>query len=178
MTNAPGHRFGEEIVALLPRLRRFAIGLAGNEDDGDDLVQAACERALIRRGQWREGTRLDSWMFRIIQTLWIDRGRADRVRGRHMQPVDPDSQIGSDGERLVEARLTLDAVQRAFSALSDEQRVVLLLVCVEGYSYRESAEITGMPMGTVISRVARGRMALSRLVEGGERFAGGVAGTR
>jgi RNA polymerase sigma-70 factor (ECF subfamily) len=95
-----------------------------------------------------------------------------------MQPVDPDSQIGSDGEKIVEARLTLDAVRRAFAALPDEQRTVLLLVCVEGYSYREIAEITGMPMGTVISRVARGRMALSRMVEGGTRLGGGVAETR
>jgi RNA polymerase sigma-70 factor (ECF subfamily) len=70
-----------ELVALLPRLRRFARGLAGAPDQADDLVQAACERAIARIHQWTPGTRLDSWMFRIVQTIWLDEKRAQRVRG-------------------------------------------------------------------------------------------------
>ncbi|HSM28557.1 MAG TPA: RNA polymerase sigma factor, partial [Thioalkalivibrio sp.] len=70
-----------ELVQMLPKLRRFAIGLAGNLDDADDLVQSACERALSHLDQWQTGTRLDSWMYRIIQNLWIDRGRSHKLRG-------------------------------------------------------------------------------------------------
>src|SRR5215468_467199 len=69
-----------QLTALLPRLRRFARGLAGTADQADDLVQAACERALSRIAQWTPGTRLDSWMFRIVQTIWLDDRRAAKVR--------------------------------------------------------------------------------------------------
>jgi RNA polymerase sigma-70 factor (ECF subfamily) len=69
------------MVELVPRLRRFAYVLAGSKDDGDDLVQAACERALARLDQFEPGTRLDSWMFRIVQTIWLDRGRRRRTTG-------------------------------------------------------------------------------------------------
>ena len=68
-----------ELVALLPRLRRFAYGLTGSLDEGDDVVQSACERALTRLDQFQPGTRLDSWMYRIVQTVWIDRRRAQQA---------------------------------------------------------------------------------------------------
>jgi Sigma-70 region 2 len=73
-------RFGDQLIAVLPRLRRFARGLAGSASDADDLVQAACERALARQHQFQEGTRFDSWMFRIVQTIWIDLVRSRDVR--------------------------------------------------------------------------------------------------
>ena len=73
-------RFGDQLIAVLPRLRRFARGLSGSVSDADDLVHAACERALARQHQFQEGTRFDSWMFRIVQTIWIDQVRSRDVR--------------------------------------------------------------------------------------------------
>lgn len=152
----------DELIALLPRLRRFAYGLTGSLDEGDDLVQSACERALSRLHQWQPGTRLDSWMYRIVQTTWIDRKRSERRRAR---PVDIDELKGIAGGDLAqetEARLHLGKVQRFVDALPAEQRAVLLLVTVEGLSYREAAELLDVPIGTIMSRLARARMALGR----------------
>jgi len=152
------------MVALLPRLRRFARGLTGAADQADDLVQAACERALARIEQWTPGTRLDSWMFRIVQTIWLDERRANRVRtGEGTVPAEAaEPELIVDGPRRVEARITLDGVRRAMQGLPEEQRSVLMLVCVEGHSYKEAAETLSIPIGTVMSRLARARAALDR----------------
>ncbi len=155
----------QALVALQPRLRRFAYGLTGSFDEADELVQSAYERAFARLGQWRAGTRLDSWMYRIIQTIRINRLEADRVRGRHLAPVDPDTRVGGDGEREAEAVITLEAVRRRVWELPEAQRTVLLLVAVEGLSYKEAAAVLGVPPGTVTSRLARARLALKDFVE-------------
>lgn len=157
-----------ELVALQPRLRRFAYGLTGSRDGADDLLQAAYERALTRTDQWRPGTRLDSWMYRIIQSIRINQLKSERVRGGHLTPVDPDTLVGSDGVRVTEARLTLSAVRGFISRLPEEQRSVMLLVAVEGHTYTEVAEVLGLPIGTVTSRLARARMALRAFVYGGD----------
>lgn len=156
------------MIALLPRLRRFARGLTGSEVEADDLVQAACERAIQRIGQWQPGTRLDSWMFRIMQNLWIDAIRMGKLRGSHLSVVDPESQQaqGLDGEQTTMNRLTLEAVRRGVQRLPPDQRSVLLLVCVEGQSYKETADALGIPVGTVMSRLSRARLALNRMVGG------------
>lgn len=124
-------RLRSDLVALLPRLRRFAAGLSGSIEEGDDLVQAACERALGRWHQFQPGTRLDSWMYRIIQTQWLD-----RVRHRRRSPEEPVQGAGAyrqvDGETAIDAKLTLDSVRREIGHLPENQRVVLLLVCGEG----------------------------------------------
>ncbi|UCH73096.1 MAG: RNA polymerase sigma factor [Rhodospirillales bacterium] len=160
-----------EMIALLPRLRRFARGLTGSEEEADDLVQAACERAIQRINQWQPGTRLDSWMFRIMQNLWIDAIRVGKLRGSHLSLVEPEGQKtpGMDGEQATMNRLTLEAVRRGVQRLPPDQRSVLLLVCVEGCSYRETAETLGIPVGTVMSRLSRARLALNRMVGGSER---------
>jgi RNA polymerase sigma-70 factor (ECF subfamily) len=155
-----------ELVSLLPRLRRFARGLAGVVDQADDLVQAACERAIRRIHQFEPGTRLDSWMFRIIQTIWLDQKRAQKVRTGEGR-VDADSplvepELTVDGEREMEAHITYDAVRRAMTRLPEEQRTVMMLVCVDGRSYKEAADSLGIPIGTVMSRLSRARTALSR----------------
>jgi len=157
-----------EMIALLPRLRRFARGLTGSEVEADDLVQAACERAIQRIGQWQPGTRLDSWMFRIMQNLWIDAIRMGKLRGSHLSVVDPEGYQapGMDGEQATMNRLTLEAVRRGVQRLPPDQRSVLLLVCVEGHSYRETADTLGIPVGTVMSRLSRARLALNRMVGG------------
>lgn len=157
-----------QLVALLPRLRRFARGLAGTADQADDLVQAACERALSRIQQWTPGTRLDSWMFRIIQTIWLDERRSVKVRSGE-GTVEADSagpELAVDGMREMEAHLTFDAVRRAMAKLPAEQQTVLMLVCVDGQTYKEAAETLSIPIGTVMSRLARARMALVREMGG------------
>ncbi|HZL59232.1 MAG TPA: RNA polymerase sigma factor [Stellaceae bacterium] len=156
--------FSDQLVAVLPRLRRFARGLTGSAVEADDLVQAACERALSRTHQFQPGTRFDSWMFRIVQTVWIDLLRA---RGtRKVESEDVAINIGSDESvRRVEARLALREVQAVVATLPTEQRVALLLVTVEGLSYKEAAEIAGVPVGTIMSRLARARGAVAAKLE-------------
>ncbi len=156
----------EEMVALLPRLRRFARGLAGAPDQADDLVQAACERALTRIDQYQPGTRLDSWMFRIVQTIYLDDRRANKVRTGEGR-IDADmveDELAFDGGRGIEAHMTYEAVRAAMAKLPDEQRAVLTLVCVEGQSYKEAAAALDIPIGTVMSRLARARTALARML--------------
>ncbi len=153
-----------QMIALLPRLRRFARSLAGTADQADDLVQAACERALARIDQWTPGTRLDSWMFRIVQTIWLDDRRATRVRlgEGHVTAEAAEPELVVDGAGRMESRMTLAAVRRAMGRLPEEQRAVLTLVCVEGLTYREASDALGVPIGTVMSRLARARSALVR----------------
>ena len=159
-------RFSDQLIAVLPRLRRFARGLSGSVADADDLVQAACERALARQHQFQEGTRFDSWMFRIVQTIWID-----QVRARDVRKEDGDiaeDRLGSDEPaRRVEARLALNEVRRALDHLPPDLRAALLLVTVEGLSYKEAAEALQDPVGTIMSRLSRARIALQLQLETG-----------
>lgn len=156
----------EQIISLLPRLRRFAYGLTGSTDEGDDLVQAACERALSRLHQWQPGTRLDSWMFRIAQTIWLDRLRARRVRGETTSPEVLERISSGDAAAASEHRLVLQKTREAMLQLPEDQRAVLVLVTVDGMSYRQAAETLGVPTGTVMSRLARARVRLHELVHG------------
>lgn len=150
------------IIALLPRLRRFALTLTRHPDDGDDLVQLSVERALSRLNRWNEGTRLDSWMFKIMQNLWIDELRSRRSRGQVDPDFDLDVLAGSDGRDVMDQRLTLQDTIAALMALPEEQRAVMLLVAVEGFSYRDAAEVLEVPIGTVMSRISRARAALDQ----------------
>ena len=151
----------EAIAALLPRLRRFARTVTRHREDADDLVQVAVERALRRIDQWQEGTRLDSWMFRIMQNAWIDEVRA-RSR-RDEVPADDTlaETVGVDDTGRHVARL---AVQTAMARLPEEQRLAVGLVLVEGLPYKEAAEVLGIPIGTLTSRLARGREALQAVL--------------
>jgi RNA polymerase sigma factor (sigma-70 family) len=152
--------FEDEMVALLPRLRRFAHALARSPADADDLCQAAVERAINARASWQPGTRLDSWMYRIMRNLWIDTARAARRRGETFVSAEHGETIGHDGDRAIEASVELGQVMRAMDTLPDEQREVIALVLVEGFAYKEAAEMLDIPMGTLTSRLVRGRAAL------------------
>jgi RNA polymerase sigma-70 factor, ECF subfamily len=148
------------MIELLPRLRRFSYALTGNLDEADDLVQEACTRALSSADQWQTGTRLDSWMYRIAQNVWFDKLRAAKVRG---ESVDVDTAldlVGSDGRDVTESQLTLRAVSKSISQLPAEQQLVIAHVCIDGQSYKEAADALGIPIGTVMSRLARARQAL------------------
>lgn len=150
--------FEQQVLALLPRLRRFAIGLAGSAADGDDLCQMTIERALTRRDQWQEGTRLDSWMYRIMRNILIDEKRAGARRAQTFVDEEAGLAVGADGAQ--EAQVELSNVDRAMQQLPPDQREAVLLVMVEGYAYKEAAEIVGCPVGTLNSRLVRGRDAL------------------
>lgn len=157
-----------EIAALVPRLRRFAYAICGNREEGDDLVQTACVKALSRLDQYERGTRLDSWMFRIVQNSHID---AIRSRKRAGGPTDPEAleRLSDQGQgaRRNEHRMLLARVRDAITELPDDQRAVMALVAIEGYSYKETAAILETPIGTVMSRLARARARLMPLVAEG-----------
>ena len=153
------------MLALLPRLRRFAAGLARDPADGDDLCQATVMRALDRRGQWQPGTRLDSWMMTMMRNIWIDEQRARTRRGETFVAEEAGLGVGAGGGQ--EEAVELGVIDRALRTLPDEQREAVLLVLVEGYSYKEAAGIVGCPVGTLNSRLVRGRDALlARLGDG------------
>lgn len=149
----------ERVIAFMPRLRRFAFSLTGDWDRMEELVQDTCERALARHEQWKPGTSLESWMCRIAQNLWKDGLKSKK----HRTQVSDDSLhflTGIDGRREMEGRLTLKAVMGAISRLPVDQRLVIALVCIDGRTYAETAEILEIPIGTVMSRLARARQAL------------------
>jgi RNA polymerase sigma-70 factor (ECF subfamily) len=151
---------------LLPRLWRFCLVLSGDRSAADDLAQAACLRALEREHQFEAGSRLDHWVFRIAQTVWLNQLRADKVRrGRGVVPIEGAELVDLAAD--AEANLFLREVLSGVMALPEAQRVTLLLVYVEGYSYQEAAEHLEIPVGTVMSRlaVARRRLAALRSTE-------------
>jgi RNA polymerase sigma-70 factor, ECF subfamily len=147
-----------ELVALLPRLRRFALVLTRSADLADDLVQTAVLRALEHLDQCPEEM-VDRWLFRILKTVWLNSQRSAALR--RTEPLDEHTDAWTcDGIREVESKIALSEVWNAFSCLTAEQRETIHLVCVEGYSYTAAAEFLGVPVGTVMSRLSRGRVAL------------------
>jgi RNA polymerase sigma-70 factor (ECF subfamily) len=156
--------FSHQLVALLPRLRRFARGLTHGSEEGDDLVQAACERALARRDQFEPGTRLDSWMYRIVQNIWLDSRRRQKKEAISLDPADL-AQHAAPAAHAAEDGLYLAQVREAIATLPEEQRTVLMLVTVEGVTYRDAAGILELPLGTVMSRLSRARVALGHALE-------------
>jgi RNA polymerase sigma-70 factor (ECF subfamily) len=160
-TSETSQSIHEQIVTLLPRLRRFARNLTRNPHDADDVVQIAVERALTRLDQWRSDARLDSWMFKIVRNAWIDELRARGRRDKVFLAEEAGDNIGTDSM----ARETeLLSVQSAMARLPEDQREAVSLVLVEGLPYREAAEVLDVPIGTLTSRLARGREALQALL--------------
>jgi RNA polymerase sigma-70 factor (ECF subfamily) len=152
--------FREQMIALLPRLSAFALSLTSNADLRDDLVQETCARALRHQDQWQAGTRLDRWMFRIALNQWLDWKRSAKRRGATVHVEEDNYPSNSDGRVVTENRLALAEVLRGLDQLRSEQRALIAMVCVDGLTYQEASEILGVPVGTVMSRVARARLAL------------------
>ena len=159
--------FDDQLASLLPRLRRFAHSLSRDAADADDLTQATIERALKSRGQWQPGSRLDSWAYRIMRNLWIDTARARSRKSAREAPEEEGLNVGEDPREAMDASLDLQRAMGAMGRLPDEQREVIALILVEGFGYREVSEMLGLPIGTVSSRLVRGRTALLALM--GER---------
>jgi RNA polymerase sigma-70 factor (ECF subfamily) len=151
----------EQIVALLPRLRRFARNLTRNPHDADDVVQIAIERALTRLDQWHRDARLDSWMFKIVRNAWIDELRSRARRDKLFVGAEAGEHIGADS---MAREADLLSVQSAMARLPEDQREAVSLVLIEGLPYREAAEVLDVPIGTLTSRLARGREALQALL--------------
>ncbi len=159
--------FRRELLALLPRLRRFALALCRTQHDADDLVQAAVERALRHGDAWQQGSQLDSWMFKIIQNLWRDELRAHR---RRAEPLDAVMELaGEDGREVMLQHIQRAEARAALAALPEEQRAVVALVVLEGKSYREAAAILEVAAGTIMSRLARARAKLASSLDQGTR---------
>lgn len=151
------------LASLLPRLRRFAHGLARNGADADDLTQATAERILRSRDRWQVGTNFDAWAYRIMRNLWIDTARSGQRQAKVLAPAEEGESVGApgDGEEVVERRFLI----RAMGRLPDEQREAVALVMIEGLSYAQAAEVLEIPAGTLTSRLVRGRQALVRMLE-------------
>ena len=156
----------DEMVRLLPRLRRFAYSLSRDNDRCNDLVQEACMRALSRLDQWEQGTRFDSWMFRILQNIWLDKMRNEKTKGQAVEIDQAFDVVESDGRSVTESRLTLNEVTKGIARLAADQQIVIGLVCVDGMSYKEAAAVLDLPIGTVMSRLSRARLALHEDVFG------------
>lgn len=156
--------FEDELTALLPRMRRFAHTLSRNGTDADDLTQMTIERALRSKAQWQPGTRLDSWVYRIMRNLWIDTVRSRSRKERLEAPQEEADALGAESnlETVIDLRRAMAAMQR----LPGEQREVVALILVEGFGYRETAEMLDLPIGTVSSRLVRGRNALIEMLGG------------
>lgn len=156
-----------DIAGLLPRLRRFGRAITRNAADADDLVQVAVERALMHTGQWEPGTKLDSWIFRIMKNAWIDELRK---RTRHSQLFATEEEGEHVGVSYTEQQIDSMAVRKAMEQLTDDQRLAVGLVLVEGLSYMEAAKVLDIPVGTLTSRLARGRETLQAVLsDGGAR---------
>jgi RNA polymerase sigma factor (sigma-70 family) len=157
-------RLKQEVVALIPRLRRFARSLTRHVHDADDLVQLALERALVKLDAWQRGSRLDSWLFTIIRNAWIDELRS-RARRDEVSTVDEFAELAAAPASGSEDAI---AIQRAMARLPEEQRSAIMLVLVEGFPYKEAATVLDIPIGTLTSRLARGREALKTLLADAE----------
>jgi RNA polymerase sigma-70 factor, ECF subfamily len=152
-----------DLAALLPRLWRYARVLSFDAEEADDLVQMTCVRALERTEQFVPGTRLDSWLFTILRSIWLNQLRSRRVR-TGQGSVDAAS-LYFDGAAEIEANILAHQVLKEVQALPDAQREAVFLVYVEGFSYREAAEFLAIPIGTIMSRLAAARLRLGPLNE-------------
>lgn len=156
------------ILAEIPRLRRYARALLRDRDAADDLVQDSLERALSRLDNWRSGDSPRRWLFTIMHHLFIDETRRSKRRHETMAlPIEAAEERGVPATQLetVESREILDALQR----IAPERRAALLMVAIEGFSYAEAANTLGIPAGTLMSRISRGRDELRMLLDDAAR---------
>lgn len=153
----------DQLASLLPRLRRFAHGLARDAADADDLTQATAERILKSREAWQPGTNFAAWAYRVMRNLWIDMARSRQRRDRGRAAEEEGLSVGIVGD--AETRVELAYLMRAMDNLPDEQREAVALVMIEELSYAEAAHVLEIPMGTLTSRLVRGRQALLTMLE-------------
>jgi RNA polymerase sigma-70 factor (ECF subfamily) len=152
----------QSLLTWLPRLRRYARALAGNRDDADDLVQDTLERAWAKAGLWSGVADMRAWLFSIMHNLHVDGIRRPKVATVDLDDDTPEIPVApTQGERLA----VLD-LQAALDQLPVEQKEIILLVALEDMAYADIAKTLGIPIGTVMSRLSRGRERLRALMEG------------
>ncbi|OGT59334.1 MAG: RNA polymerase subunit sigma-70 [Gammaproteobacteria bacterium RIFCSPHIGHO2_12_FULL_63_22] len=151
----------DELTLALPDIRRFAYALTGARADADDLLQATVER-ILEKGAPADAD-MRKWSYRVAKNIWIDEIRSRRVRTRAVSEGKVEINDRLDGERVVLGAISLAEVNRAMERLPDDQRAALSLVAVEGLSYADAAQALDVPIGTVMSRIARARAALADL---------------
>jgi RNA polymerase sigma-70 factor (ECF subfamily) len=162
MTESSRREVRAGLQGCLARLWRYALMLSGARDVADDLVQATCLRAIERADQFAEGTKLDRWLFSILRSIWLNEIRSRRIReGGGF--VDAAEALTFDGARQAETNILAAEVLKALKELPEAQRETVLLVYGEGYTYAEAAAALGVPVGTVMSRLATARVALAKL---------------
>lgn len=167
MNKQRGRSFGgrqQELIAVLPNLRRFALSLAGNMPDADDLLQSTVERVLERG--LPDDAELLPWTMKVCRNLWIDEIRSRKVRRNATEDPALAGEQVVFGEQQVLGQLSLREVQSELARMPEDQCAVLELVAVEGYTYKQAAEVLGTPIGTVMSRLARARSALIERTRG------------
>jgi len=155
-----------EIEALIPRLRRFARALTGGRDAADDLVQDTLERAWAKRGLWQAGTNLRAWLFAVMHGVFVN-GTRRRRPAESLEMIDGTTRERADDSASAETAIAVGELREALQRLPDEQRQVVLLVGLEQFTYAEAAGVLDVPIGTVMSRLARGRERLRQLLEEG-----------
>ena len=161
--SAESDEFRRELVGLLPKLRRFAMTLTRNASDADDLVQEACERAITRSHLWNGEGRLESWVYAMTRNLWVDEVRKRKVRtgsGTVDFAEQDDLHVEASADKAVYAK----HLHRLIMTMPEGLSAVFLLVNVEGHSYREAADILGIPIGTVMSRLSTARIRLAAMI--------------
>jgi len=161
--------FSNMLEQEIPRLRRYACALhRWNRSHADDLVQDTLVRAIAKQHLWQPGTNLRSWLFTLMHNQHVNDVRRSVARGGISHAVDElhDNRASASD---AEASLQLRDLERALGKLLIEQREIILLVALEGMSYADVAEVVGIPVGTVRSRLSRGRMALRQLMDTGEK---------
>jgi RNA polymerase sigma-70 factor (ECF subfamily) len=154
-------RPGPDLIEHLPRLRRYARALTGDPGRADDLVQDTLERALAKLDLWQPGSDLRAWLFTLMHNLFVNQLRARRPQEAAM---DDGFEAPVSGGQL--EALAVRDIQVALSRLPEEQREVLLLVALEQFAYAEAAQVLGVPVGTVMSRLGRAREKMRRLLAG------------
>jgi RNA polymerase sigma factor (sigma-70 family) len=152
------------LLALLPKLRRFALSLTANLEDAEDLLHTTVEKALSRLEQLDDIAGLDKWMFRICRNIWFDEWRKHKVRGPSVDASDEQHEPSVDGTAAAEQQIEVKEVAAALETLPDEQRVILVLIVIEGHSYKEVSAMLEVPIGTVMSRLGRARAKLAGIL--------------
>ncbi|MFQ3234849.1 MAG: RNA polymerase sigma factor (sigma-70 family) [Paraglaciecola sp.] len=152
----------KQLTAIVPMLRRFAYSLTGSMPDADDLVQSTIEK-ILNKGIPDEAD-LTKWAFRLCRNVWIDEYRANKTRQAATQNPELQEQPEYDQDKRIATNDALHQVNQAMNTLGDDQRAVLSFVAVQGMSYKQVSEILDVPVGTVMSRLSRARIALIGLI--------------
>ena len=153
----------EAIIVELPRLRRYAQALVRDADTADDLVQDCVERSLSRLHQFRDGTDMRSWLFTIMHSIFVN-GVSRRKKTVDLEKLNPNHEARLATPPEQGRGLVMRDLEAALARLSDEQREIVILIGLENMTYKQAAEIIGVPLGTVMSRLSRGRERLSQLM--------------